>query len=73
MSMIILIAYNKYLNGEAVDVDTLINNVLIQEEEIKRNENVSLIEYNLEDLYSDEYKEFLRTRKIKDFTISHWR
>lgn len=87
MSGIILVAYNKYLNGYSIDIDTIINEEKIRSEKLlvptgvvevykkKRNGKKKICNINEipeEEFYSDEYKKFLRTRKIKDFDIYDW-
>lgn len=87
MSGIILVAYNKYLNGQNLNIDTIINEQKIRNEKLlmptavvevykkKRNGKRKICnvnEINEEDFYSDGYKKFLRTRKIKDFDIYEW-
>ena len=72
ISGIILMAYNKYLNGETVDIDKVIQEDKIREEEFLRNSPLkTTIKFDGKNLYSKEYKRFLRCRKVEHFYISN--
>lgn len=74
MSGIILVGYNKYLNGQTIDADSLIKEEKLRQEEFMKNVNI-LPPIKLADskkFYSKEYKRFLRTRKINDIDVYDW-
>lgn len=74
MSGLILVAYNKYLNGQAIDVDSLIKDENLRQEEFMKNVNVlPAIKFaDSKKFYSKEYKRFLRTKRITDIDVYDW-
>ena len=70
MSGIIILAYNKYLNGESVDIDKMIIDEKTQEEESRKNITELTVEFDKGKFYTKEYKKFLRTRKITHVNLS---
>lgn len=70
MSGIIILAYNKYLNGESVDIDKMIIDEKTQEEEIRKNITELTVEFDRGKFCTKEYKKFLRTRKITHVNLS---
>lgn len=72
ISGLILMAYNKYLNGENVDIDKVIQEDKIREREFFKNSQLkTTIKFDGKNLYSKEYKRFLRCRKVEHFYISN--
>jgi len=74
MSGLILVAYNKYLNGQTIDVDSLIKEENLRQEEFMKNVNVlPPIKFtHSKKFYSKEYKRFLRTKRITDIDVYDW-
>jgi hypothetical protein len=74
MSGLILVAYNKYLNGQTIDVDSLIKEENLRQEEFMKNVNVlpSIKFTDSKKFYSKEYKRFLRTKRIIDIDVYDW-
>jgi hypothetical protein len=74
MSGIILVGYNKYLNGKVIDADSLIYVEKKRQEEFMQNLKI-LPEIKFEDnknYYSKEYRRFLRTKKINIIDVYNW-
>ena len=79
MSGIILESYAKYLNGETFDSDEIIQIIHTRHLEFMKKLEESMIiseiepvMYNAERFYPKEYRRFLKTGKIKDFSILYF-
>lgn len=74
MSGLILVGYNKYLNGKTIDVDSLIKDENQRQEAFMKNVNVlPPIKFtDSKKFYSKKYKRFLRTKRITDIDVYDW-